>query len=295
MDTKITEDKRVQIANKVSFTTIIANVILSVLKLIAGILGRSSAMIADGVHTISDVITTIAVIIGMHFSNKPADADHPYGHEKIECVVAKMLSLALLATALGIGASGIKTILSGQFSTPTPIALGAAFISIISKEWMYQYTVRAAKQINSTALKADAWHHRSDALSSIGTLLGIGGAMMGFQILDPIASLVVSVLVIKVSVEIYISCFNQLVDRAAPLEVIAKIQETIINVPGVICIDDVKTRMHGSVMYVDAEISVDGNLSVSNGHKIAENVHQQIEKEILGVKHCMVHINPYLE
>ncbi|MDD3570817.1 MAG: cation diffusion facilitator family transporter [Lachnospiraceae bacterium] len=291
----MSEDQRSQIANKVSFTTIIVNVILSVLKLIACILGRSSAMLADGVHTISDVITTIAVIVGMHFSSKPADDEHPYGHEKIECVVAKMLSIALLATALGIGANGIKTIIAGNFLTPTPIALGAALVSIVSKEWMYQYTVRAAKKINSPALKADAWHHRSDALSSIGTLLGIGGAMMGFQILDPIASLVVSVLVIKVSIEIYISCFNQLVDHSAPLETIVKIQETITNVPGVICIDDVKTRMHGSVMYVDAEISVDGNLSVSNGHKIAENVHLQIEKEVLGVKHCMVHINPYQE
>jgi cation diffusion facilitator family transporter len=295
MDKQINDDQRLQIANKVSFTTIVVNVVLSVLKLAAGIIGRSSAMIADAVHTISDVVTTVAVIIGMRFSSKPADADHPYGHEKIESVVAKMLSLALLATALSIGVSGIKTILSGEFSTPAPIALVAALISIVSKEWMYHYTVRAAKQINSAALKADAWHHRSDALSSIGTLLGIGGAMMGFQILDPIASLVVSVLVIKVSVEIYIASFNQLVDRAAPIDVIAKIYETITNVPGVIRIDDVKTRMHGCVMYVDAEISVDGDLSVSDGHKIAENVHHQIENEILGVKHCMVHINPYQE
>lgn len=293
MDKIITGDQRTMIANKVSFTTIIVNVILSVLKLVAGILGRSSAMVADGVHTISDVITTIAVIIGMYFSSKPADANHPYGHEKIECIVAKMLSVALFVTALGIGASGVKTIISGKFFTPTPIALGAALISILAKEWMYHYTVRAAKQLNSAALKADAWHHRSDALSSVGTLLGIGGAMMGFQILDPIASLIVSALVIKVSIEIYISCFNQLVDRSAPLDILVQIQDTITNVPGVIHIDDVKTRMHGSVMYVDVEISVDGNLSVSNGHNIAENVHQQIEKKVLGVKHCMVHINPY--
>lgn len=295
METVVITDQaeRAKIANKVSYTTIVMNVVLAVIKLAAGILGRSSAMLADAVHTMSDVITTIAVIIGMYFSTKPDDADHNYGHERIESIVAKLLSLCLLGTAIGIGISGVKTIISGEFTTPGAVALIAALTSIISKEWMYHYTIRAAKKINSSALKADAWHHRSDALSSIGTLVGIGGAMMGFQILDPIASVIVAILIVKVSIEIFISAFNQLVDHAAPSEVIASIQETITKVPGVMSIDDIKTRMHGSVMFVDAEISVDGDLSVSNGHVIAENVHQQIEKGISGVKHCMVHVNPY--
>lgn len=290
---KVFDDKkRLEIANKVSFITLITNIVLAVIKVIAGVIANSNAMLADGVHTVSDVGTTVAVIIGMKFSTKPDDEEHPYGHEKIEAIIAKLLSAILFLTAIGIGYSGIKTIINGDYSRPGILAVIAAVISIISKEIMYRYTVTAAEKINSGALKADAWHHRSDAFSSIGTLIGIGGAMLGFKILDPIASIVVCILIIKVAVSIYIQSVNQLIDRSADAETIKNIKTNIINIDGVLNVDSIKTRMHGNKYYVDVEIVVDRDLTVGQGHEIAQNVHDSIEKNFEGVKHCMVHVNP---
>lgn len=290
---KVFDDKkRLDIANKVSFITLVTNIVLAVIKVIAGVIANSNAMLADGVHTVSDVGTTVAVIIGMKFSTKPDDEEHPYGHEKIEAIIAKLLSAILFLTAIGIGYSGIKTIINRDYSRPGILAVIAAVISIISKEIMYRYTVTAAEKINSGALKADAWHHRSDAFSSIGTLIGIGGAMLGFEILDPIASIVVCILIIKVAVSIYIQSVNQLIDRSADAETIKNIKTNIINIDGVLNVDSIKTRMHGNKYYVDVEIVVDRDLTVGQGHEIAQNVHDSIEKNFEGVKHCMVHVNP---
>lgn len=284
---------RMDVVNDVGMKTLIANVILSVVKIIAGFVAQSSAMIADGVHTVSDVISTVAVMIGVKFSEKEADEGHPYGHERIESVVTVLLSLMLSVTGFGIAFSGIKTIVYREFTTPGALALAAAFASIVVKELMYRYTLKAAEKINSTALKADAWHHRSDAFSSIGTLVGIGGAILGLQILDPIAGIIVSVLIIRVGFEILMQGLNQLVDRAADGDTIKNIEKNIENVKGVLRVDDVKTRLHGSRLYVDVEISVDSNITVGEGHSIAETVHKNIEKTIPDVKHCMVHVNPY--
>lgn len=284
---------RMDVVNDVGMKTLIANVILSVVKIIAGFVAQSSAMIADGVHTVSDVISTVAVMIGVKFSEKEADEGHPYGHERIESVVTVLLSLMLSVTGFGIAFSGIKTIVYREFTTPGALALAAALASIVVKELMYRYTLKAAEKINSTALKADAWHHRSDAFSSIGTLVGIGGAILGLQILDPIAGIIVSVLIIRVGFEILMQGLNQLVDRAADGDIIKNIEKNIENVKGVLRVDDVKTRLHGSRLYVDVEISVDSNITVGEGHSIAETVHKNIEKTIPDVKHCMVHVNPY--
>lgn len=288
-------DERLLVVNRVGKTTIIANVVLSVFKILSGIIARSGAMVADGIHTLSDVVTTIAVMIGMKLSTKPDDSDHPYGHEKIEAVVSKLLAILLAITAIGIGYSGIKNIIHSDFTRPGMLALVAAVISIAVKEWMYHYTVRAAKKIDSPSLKADAWHHRSDAFSSVGTLIGIGGAIAGIEILDPIASIAVCVMIIRVSVEIYIQAYNQLIDKAASQEDINKIKEIISGVKGVYCIDDIKTRIHGPRIFVDVEISVDGNLTVYEGHQIAQEVHDKIESNMPDVKHCMVHVNPYFK
>lgn len=287
------DNERLGIANKVSMTTLNINIVLAIVKVLAGLAAKSNAMIADGVHTVSDVVTTVAVLVGMKFSTMPEDEHHPYGHEKIESIVAKMLSIVLMATAVGIGYSGIKTIALGEYNRPGMLAIYAAIFSIVSKEWMYRYTVKAADKISSAALKADAWHHRSDAYSSIGTLVGIAGARLGFTILDPVASLVVCILIVKVAISIYVQSFNQLIDRAADHETVERMKDTILTVEGVKNVDMVKTRMHGSKYYVDVEISVDGEMSVKSGHTIAEKVHHIIENEINNVKHCMVHVNPH--
>lgn len=293
MKKNISSNERMEVVNDVGMKTLIANVILSVVKIIAGFVAQSSAMIADGFHTVSDVVSTVAVMVGVKFSEKEADEGHPYGHERIESVVTVLLSLMLSFTGVGIAVTGIKTIINQDFTTPGTLALVAAVLSILVKELMYRYTVIAAEKINSTALKADAWHHRSDAFSSIGTLFGIAGAMVGFKILDPLAGIVVSILIIKVGIEILMQGLNQLIDRAADNDTINTIKNTIINIKGVIGIDDIKTRLHGSKLYVDVEIAVDGEISVKEGHSIAENVHKKIENALPDVKHCMVHVNPY--
>lgn len=286
------DNKRYNDAQKVSLVTLIVNVFLFVIKIISAILSGSSAMLADSIHTFSDVGTTIAVMIGMKLSSKPDDSDHPYGHERIESEFAKILAVLLFITAIGIGYNGISLIISKNYSHPGVSAVWAALISIVIKEAMYHYTVRVANRINSPALKADAWHHRSDALSSIGTLIGIAGARLGFEFLDPVAAIVVSIMIIKVAFDIYVSAFNQMVDKSAGDEVIEKIREVLASTDGIISVDDIKTRMHGAKIYVDIEISVDPNLTVKEGHEIAENVHLGIERNIPETKHCMVHINP---
>lgn len=277
---------------KVSFITIIVNVILSAFKIIAGIVGRSNAMLADGVHTLSDVLTTIVVIFGLKVSSKEADKEHPYGHEKYEPIFAKLLSIMLFLTGLYIGYGSIKVLISGDIKTPGLIALIAAIASIAVKECMYWYTVKAAKKIKSLSLEADAWHHRSDAFSSVGTFVGILGARMGIKILDPIAGIIVSFFVIKVGVDLYIRATKELVDESAGDETEAKIVDIAHSVEGVDNVKSLKTRTFGNKLYVDLEITVDGHLNVEEGHNIAENVHDKIEKEIEEIKHCMVHVEP---
>jgi cation diffusion facilitator family transporter len=285
--------ERVKIGYNISITTILINLALSLFKLFTGIIGRSNAMIADAIHSLSDVISTFAVMIGLHLAGRPDDEDHPYGHEKMEPVVAKMLAVILLVTALGIGYSGIQRIYAGNYEAPGIIALYAAFLSIAVKEWMYHYTVKGAKKIESAALMADAWHHRSDALSSVGALIGIGGARLGYRILDPVVSLVICVLIIKVSADIYLRSVNQLVDHAGDKQTIEDIRADIMGIEGVICINTLKTRVHADKLFVDVDVAVEGTLSVTEGHIIAEKVHDKIENGNYKVKHCMVHVDPF--
>lgn len=277
---------------KVSFITIAINVILSAFKIIAGIMGKSNAMLADGVHTLSDVLTTIVVIFGLKVSSKEADKEHPYGHEKYEPIFAKLLSIMLFLTGLYIGYGSIKVLISGNIKTPGVIALVAAIVSIAVKEGMYWYTVKAAKKIKSLSLEADAWHHRSDAFSSVGTFAGILGARMGLKILDPIAGVVVSIFVIKVGIELYIRATKELVDESADDETEGKIIDIAYSVAGVDSVKSLKTRIFGNKLYVDMEITVDGSINVEQGHNIAEEVHDKIEEKIKEVKHCMVHVEP---
>ncbi|MFT5874345.1 MAG: cation diffusion facilitator family transporter [Clostridium sp.] len=285
-------EERFKIGIKISKITILVNISLSAIKLFGGIVGKSGAMIADSVHSLSDVLSTLAVMLGLKLAKQPADEGHPYGHEKMEPVMAKILASILLITALLIGVSGVKNIINGTNVIPQKIAMYAAIISIVVKEWMYRYTVKGAKKIESSALMADAWHHRSDAYSSIGTLVGVMGARMGYPIFDPIASLVICILITKVAINIYKQAVNQLVDHSADTETIAKIKNEIEKTNGVINIDELKTRVSANRLYVDVEICVDKNLSVCEAHEIAETVHDAIERLDNRIKHCMVHVNP---
>lgn len=285
-----------KIAMHVSSVSIIVNVILSLFKLLAGIISHSGAMISDAIHSASDVISTIVVIIGVQMSNKKSDHDHQYGHERLECVSSIILSGLLLVTGIGIGISGIKNIMAGTSGEalviPGVLALIAAIVSLVVKEWMFWYTRAAAKKINSGALMADAWHHRSDALSSIGAFIGILGARLGYPVLDPIASVVICLFIAKAAIDIFKDAIDKMVDHSCDDETVNQMSQVINNIPGVDRIDLIQTRLFGSKIYVDIEIAVDGSLSLNKAHTIAETVHLSIENAFPDVKHCMVHVNP---
>lgn len=278
---------------RTSLITALINIILAIIKILVGIFGNSRAMLADGVHTLSDVMTTFVVMLGLKISSKEADEDHPYGHEKYESIFAKLLSILLLLTGIYIGYEAIKSLMHGNLVKPGPIALIAALTSIVVKEIMYWYTIKVARKIKSLSMEADAWHHRSDSLSSIGTFIGILGARLGFTALDPIAGIVVSIFVIKVGVDLYLKSVRELVDESASKEIIRKIRLITYNTKGVRSIKTLKTRIFGNKIYVDLEIGVDPYITVKEGHDIAELVHDNLEREIDDIKHCMVHIEPY--
>lgn len=287
-------DNGKQIAMRVSIVSVAVNMLLSGLKLAAGLIAHSGAMVSDAVHSASDVFSTFVVMIGVHMASKEADEEHPYGHERMECVAAIVLAAVLFATGLAIGYAGLNQLLGGyeEIKAPGALALLAAVVSIGVKEWMYWYTVLAAKKINSGALKADAWHHRSDALSSVGALFGIAGARMGYPFLDCVASVVICAFVIKAAYDIFKDAVDKMLDTACDKDTVKKLQKIILNQPGVLGISKLTTRIFGSKVYVDVEIEADGDMTLRAAHEVAENVHHAIERGASDVKHCMVHVNP---
>lgn len=281
-------------AMKVSIVSVIWNLLLSAGKLFAGIFANSGAMISDAVHSASDVFSTIIVMIGVKISGKDSDNDHPYGHERLECVAAIILATVLAATGIGIGYGAVVKIMAGDYNIEMPgiLALVAAVVSIVVKELMFWYTRYYAKQIDSSALMADAWHHRSDSLSSIGALIGIIGARLGFGIMEPLASVVICIFIEKAAYDIFMDAVNKMVDKSCDDETMEKIKACAMNIPGVENIDLLRTRVFGNKIYVDMEIAADGNKTLDETHAVAERVHNAIEQEFPKVKHIMVHVNP---
>ena len=290
-----TEKDFQKVANKVSVNTIIGNVILSVVKFIAGVIAHSNAMISDAIHSASDVFSTFIVIIGIKLASKKPDEEHPYGHERFECVAAIVLAIVLFITGLVIGSEALKNITQGNYDNlqiPGILALITAIISITSKEGMYWYTRHYAQKINSSALMADAWHHRSDAFSSVGALIGIIGARLGFPVMDSIASLIIFLFIVKAAFDIFKDAINKMVDHSCDKETEKQIYDCIMKNENVIGIDLLKTRVFGNKIYVDVEIEADGSYTLQEAHNIAEIVHDDIEKNFTNVKHIMVHMNP---
>lgn len=284
-----------KVVNKVSFITITVNMLLSVIKLIAGMIGHSNAMISDAIHSASDVFSTFVVLIGIKLATKTADKEHPYGHERLECVAALLLAFVLFITGLGIGYDALKNIIQGNYShlqVPSILALVVAIISILTKEGMYWYTRYHAKKMDSSALMADAWHHRSDAFSSIGALIGILGARMGYPIMDSIASLVIFLFIAKAAYDIFKDAIDKMVDHSCDEKTENELRHYIEQNQNVIHIDLLQTRIFGNKIYVDIEIALDGTLTLQEAHGIAEKVHDDIESHFPKVKHIMVHVNP---
>ncbi len=284
-------------ATRVSLVSVAGNTALSAFKLVAGILAHSGAMISDAVHSASDVFSSFIVIIGVKLSVRAADREHPYGHERFECVAAIILSVVLAMTGLLIGYRAVETIRAGASGQTAPglAALVAAAVSIAAKEAMYWYTRACAKRFSSPSLMANAWHHRSDALSSVGALIGIAGARLGYPVMEPIASLVICGFILKAAYDIFHDATEKMVDRACDGETEKRLADCVRAQPEVRGVDRLQTREFGSRIYVDLEISLDGSLSLTEAHAIAEQVHDRIEREFPSVKHIMVHVNPYAE
>ena len=282
-----------KIAVNVSAVTIAINLALAGFKFLAGFLAHSGAMISDAVHSASDVLATFIVILGVKLAGREADQSHPYGHERMECIAALILGVILAATGLGIGWSGIRKITGGEgLVIPGTLALVAAIVSIVVKEAMFWYTWLAAKKIDSSALKAEAWHHRSDALSSVGSFAGILGARLGFPVLDPVASVIICLFILKAAWDILADALGKMTDHACDPETAAEMKASILAQPGVLGVDALNTRLFGDRVYVDVEIAADGELPLKVTHATAQAVHDTLEAQFPQVKHCMVHVNP---
>lgn len=283
------------IIRNLSLVSVIGNAILSGFKMFAGIMGNSGAMISDAIHSFSDVLTTLIAWIGVKVSKRDADHSHPYGHERLECVASLILGLVLLATGIGVGKVGAENILLGNYETlavPRGVALVAAVVSIVGKEAMYWYTRYYAKLINSAAFLADAWHHRFDAFSSIGSLIGIGGAMLGFPVMDSVASVVICIFIVKVAFDISKDALVKMLDTSCGEEYEEKLRKHILAQQEVLAVDMLRSRMFGNKIYIDLEISVAGDKTLWETHDVAERVHKSVEQQFLDVKHIMIHVNP---
>lgn len=284
-----------KIANKVSVETIVGNVVLSIFKFTAGIVANSNAMISDAIHSASDVFSTIVVMVGIKLASKESDKEHPYGHERLECVAAIVLAMILFITGLGIGADALKNIVRSSdtaLEIPGMLALIAAIISIVTKEAMFWYTRFFAKRIESGALLADAWHHRSDAFSSVGALIGIWGARIGFPVMDSIASFVIFLFIAKAAYNIFKDAIDKMIDHSCSEETERQLYDFVILYEQVLGIDLLQTRLFGNKFYVDMEIVVDGSYTLQMAYEIAEKIHKDIEDNFPKVKHITVRVKP---
>ena len=275
------------------------NFLLLVFKLIAGFLGHSSALVADAVHSLSDFATDIIVIVFVKISGKPEDDDHRYGHGKYETLATALIGVALFAVGIGLlvsGATRVADVIKGVvLPAPSMIALVAAAVSIVAKEILYRYTVRVGKNLNSQAVVANAWHHRSDAFSSIGTLIGIGGAILlgeKWRILDPLAAIVVSAFIIKVAADLLKPCVDELLERSLPAETEKRILDIIASFPEVSSPHHLRTRRIGSHIAIEVHLRMDGKTSLEDAHTVATNVERQLKSEFGPDTHIGIHMEP---
>ena len=282
-----------RIFKKLSRVGIFGNVLLAGFKLFAGIFGKSGAMVSDAVHSLSDVFATLIAYIGVRLSKRQEDAEHPYGHERFECVASLLLGLILAGTGVGIGYTGMRKLLFQEaLEVPTLLPLIAAVVSIVVKEGMYWYTMYYAKKLDSPAFKADAWHHRSDAISSVGSFVGIGLAQLGLPFMDPVASLLICLLILKVAYDIIRDAIAKMLDTSCDGDTEKSLRSFVEAQEGVSRVDLLHTRQFGNKIYVDLEIAVRGDIPLREAHAIAERVHGAMEQAFPKVKHVMIHVNP---
>lgn len=286
------DKKRVSLGVRVTVIGMIGNVVLTAIKGFLGYLSGSSALVADAAHSLTDIVGSGVVLGGLKFASQPADEGHHYGHYKAESIVAKIVALILIFTGVGIGWSSFQTFFEADLVAPEISALWAVILSIVGKEAMYQYTANVGRKIKSSAVIADAWHHRTDSLSSVAALIGIGGAQLGFPRLDPLAGIVVGIMIIYSGAKIYLSAIHELMDKAPEQSVIDNIERVSLNVQGCKEVNDIKARWHGSKILVDLKICVNPMATVLEGHGIAAQVKKEIKTNIEDVADVLIHVNP---
>lgn len=292
----LTRDQRIY---RVTLTGSIVNMVLLVMKFVAGILGHSAAMVADAVHSLSDFLTDIVVIAFVKLSSKPADTDHDYGHGKYETIATSIIGMALVIVAVMLGWNGVEKILqvvNGQtLESPGVIALVAAVVSILLKEWVFRVTKKVAKEVNSQALEANAWHHRSDAFSSIGTAIGIGGAVLlgnNWAVLDPIAAIVVSVLIFVTAFRLLRQASGELLEESLPKETEDKIEEVVYRNKLVSDIHNLHTRRIGSIIAIEMHLRMPGYITLEEAHKQVTGIERALRSEFGQETHIMLHAEP---
>lgn len=284
------------IALRVLVVTITVNVALTAFKFIAGTLGNSNAMISDAIHSLSDVASSIIVIIGVMLATRPRDNLHQYGHERFECAASIILAVILFLTGAWESYTGIHELVTGHYKVaepPTSLALIAAIVSVIVKGGMFFAANYNAKRIDSLSLKADSYHHLSDALTSLAALISIGATIIwSIPVVDDVCALIICLFIFRVAISIFVDALGKMVDRSCTDEFVEGVKKVILSVDGVLSVDEIKTRIFGSKIYVDIEIGAYKNLTLEESHKIAENAHFAVEQFDEKIKHCMVHVNP---
>lgn len=288
-----TDPQRYAASQRVTWVSVTVNLLLTVLQFIVGVLGNSQALVADSIHTLSDLFTDFMVLIALFHSRKAADAEHPYGHERIETATTLLLGVMLFAVGIGIvWRAGARFLDAAPLLAPDLITLWAALFTMLAKEVLFRYLLRTAERYNSDMLRANAWHSRSDAVSSLVVVAGIGGSLMGFVYLDAIAAMVVAIMIIKVAYGLGWPAIQELVDTGLDPDTVQRIRRLILSVDGVRALHLLRTRRVGGRALVDVHIIVDEDISVSEGHYISETVRTRLIKEIGSVADALVHIDP---
>lgn len=287
------EEERYKIGRKVSIIGLVVNILLSIVKVLVGISFASMALVADGLHSVSDIASTVVIMISIKFSQTPADENHPYGHGKAEPIGTAVLGIILLVTGFLLVKDSLIGIFADKIVQPGMIAFWVAFISIFTKEALYQYTLKIGRKINSKGLIADAHHHRSDAFSSMASLVGIAGSRIGLPFLDPLAALIVAFFIIKIGFNILKDAINELMDSTLDPEKVKEFSDIVNDVNGVINVADIKLRSYGPKLFVELSVAVDNKLSVGEGHNVAENVKKQLKDKDKSVQDVLVHVDPW--
>ncbi|SDL05593.1 cation diffusion facilitator family transporter [Halarsenatibacter silvermanii] len=279
-------------SKKVIMVTLAGNILLAAVKITLGIIAASAALVADGFHSLSDITTTLGVLISLYISQQPPDENHHYGHRQAEPLAATGIGIFLLIIALLLGRNMILRVIESRLTFPTNIALAGVGISILVKEFLYRYVIRIARRTQNAALEADAWHHRSDVASSLAAGIGIIGARLGFPLLDPIAGLVVSLLILRVALQLLCRAMVQLLGRGPAPEKLAAIEETIAEVEGVVEVMEIKGLYHGPELYLDVKLTVPRDIRVDLGHEISAVVRERVEAIYQEAEEVLIHVEP---